>query len=124
MTRQPGNAFKAVKSGVVASLMCCLLFVNGPTLAQTRLDTLNRQVETLHSARRFDDALRLAQQALSLAEAAFGRGDLETSEPLLQIGNIYLALGRTNDAESVLTRALAIREQALGPNNGLVAAVR
>jgi len=59
--------------------------------------------------------------ALALQERALGRRHPETASTLNNLANSMLALGRLQEAHSLLTRSLAILEDTLGPQHPRVA---
>ena len=108
---------------VPAALLCLVLFVSCPGLAQD-LDeaaALNQQVTQLYKQGRFSEALPLAQRALAIREKALGPDHPGVAESLNNLAVLYQGQGRYVDAEPLYKRSLAIREKALGPNHPDVA---
>ena len=56
-------------------------------------------------------------RALSIREKVLGAQHLDTAASLSTLSNIYLTMGKYEDAEQLSRRALVIREQLLGPNH-------
>ncbi len=59
----------------------------------------------------FEDAERALEESLAIQESDHPAGDLDTASTLNFLGNLYRARGERAKAESVLRRALAIRER-------------
>ena len=64
----------------------------------------------------FDDARKLAEKGLAIAEKRFGPDNVHVARWLTQLGLTYRAEGRYTAAEPHLKRALAIYEKAAGPD--------
>ena len=63
---------------------------------------------------------RLQRRVLPIFEQAYG-ADPKTATLLNNLGGVLRAQGRYKEAEAVLRRALAMKENTLGPYNGSVA---
>ncbi|MHC9538936.1 MAG: tetratricopeptide repeat protein [Vulcanimicrobiota bacterium] len=61
--------------------------------------------------------MKIARQALEVAEKTFGPEHLCTSTSLNNLAELYRLQGRYSDAEPLYQRALAIREKTFGPNH-------
>ncbi len=77
------------------------------------LATLNRQVERLKAARKYDEAVLVARRALALAERK-GKDSLEVAAALETLASVYEAQNKYAEAEPLLRRSLAIRQKAPG----------
>jgi CHAT domain-containing protein/Tfp pilus assembly protein PilF len=84
--------------------------------------TLMQRITTLAKEGRYGDAISLARRLEGEAERTSGRQSLLTATTLVVLGQV-LQRREMVEAESVLRRALAIREKNLGPNHPDVAAV-
>lgn len=87
----------------------------------SRLLTLAQKADQLSSAGKFSEALPIAQQALEVAEKAFGSNDAQTASAVYTVGRVYKAMGEYAKAEPLFQRALIIDEKALGPEHSHVA---
>ena len=85
-------------------------------MTRARFEELNRQVIALYQEGRYPEASGPAGEALSLAERLFGPEHPDTAMSLNNLAELYRAQGRYGDAEPLHRRALAIREEALGPS--------
>lgn len=74
----------------------------------------NEHVLAFINSGQFEPAIRLAEQALLLAEEAFGIDDPDTLISVTNLGYLYLEQRRYADAEPLLLRALAASERVLG----------
>lgn len=63
---------------------------------------------------RYGDAISLAERALSLQEAQFGKDSPEAAAAATSLAGIYQRVGRFADAERLIGRAIALREGKLG----------
>jgi CHAT domain-containing protein/Tfp pilus assembly protein PilF len=84
--------------------------------------TLMQRITTLAKEGRYGDAVSLARRLEGEAERTSGRQSLLTATTLVVLGQV-LQRREMVEAESVLRRALAIREKNLGSNHPDVAAV-
>jgi tetratricopeptide (TPR) repeat protein len=96
------------------TLACCTL---ASALAQPAdLVELDRRFNELQDARRYAEALPVAQQILAAYDQMFAPDDPRLASPLYVFANFYRTLRRTNDAVALYKRAIAIREKAEGPD--------
>jgi hypothetical protein len=65
------------------------------------------------------DALRIAEHALGVEEAALGRDAVETTRAMHNLALVRLDRGEFNDALSLNTRALEIRRRVRADNNSV-----
>lgn len=75
-----------------------------------QLIQLNQEVATLANQGNYKDALEKAKKAQSLAEKAFGKQSAEHAVTLQNLGNIYIAQGKSPDAIDYFKRATAAYE--------------
>src|SRR5882672_7680145 len=95
-----------------------------PCLAgEQEMLALMRRITGLAQEGRYGEAITLARKLTNEAERASGRQSLLTATTLVVLAQALQAQGEMAEAETVLRRALAIREKALGPNHPDVAAV-
>jgi CHAT domain-containing protein/tetratricopeptide (TPR) repeat protein len=83
---------------------------------------LNKEVESLYSGGKFQEAVPLAERSLELREKALGAMHPDVAESLNNLAALYQAQGAYARAEPFLVRALAIHEKALGATHPDVAA--
>jgi len=106
-------------SGLIVFLSLALAF---PLHAQeARWNELIAQASNLHSQGKFAEAIPVAQEALELAEKAFGPDSPYTAVSLSWLGVVYEDQGAYAEAEPLFKRSLAIQEKALGPDHLIVA---
>lgn len=83
--------------------------------------TLNDRVTSLYRQGLYDQAVSIANEALSVAEKTFGIRHLNFATSLNSLASLYNTQGQYAQAEPLFLRALAIREKALGSDNPDVA---
>jgi TonB family protein len=88
---------------------------DSPGLTEAR--ALTAKVIKLFTEKKFDEALPLAKQALSLSERAIGAEHPDLVPFLMNLGEIYRAKQKPGDARSYFERALAIAEKSFGPSD-------
>ncbi|HEV2842944.1 MAG TPA: tetratricopeptide repeat protein [Chthoniobacterales bacterium] len=81
-----------------------------------RLSSL-KQVGELYQARKFREAVPIAQKSLELSEKALGPDHPDTVRALNNLAGLHYSLGDYAQAEPLYQRALKIREKALGPDH-------
>jgi len=84
--------------------------------AQSQPELVNSALE-LYSAARYQEALKVSEQGLALAEKAEGPEGITVAWWLNHLGLIHSALGDYPKSEASYKRALAIREKVLGPDH-------
>lgn len=94
---------------------------SGDASAALRVQTLTLRGGQLRDAGRYQVALPLLQEALALAEGAFGPDSLEAAAVLNQLGMLGKFDGRFDEAEAAYRRALRITEQTVGLEHELAA---
>ena len=106
---------RLIGSILIASILA--QFDSLPARAQSAEDVkaLNRQALQLYNQGKSAEAFAVAQQALSLAEAALGPQHPNTLGSVNNLAFLYDTQGRYSDSEPLHKRALAGREAALGP---------
>jgi len=82
---------------------------------------LNREVNQLYGAGRYDEALPLAERALALREKALGAEHAAVAQSLNNVAMLYEAKGDYARAEPLYQRTLALREKLLGAEHQEVA---
>jgi CHAT domain-containing protein len=101
----------AVKPAVLAGLF---LAVSLAFAQEERWAQLSQQAEQLRQQGRINQAIPLAEQAVKVAEAAFGPNDRRTGLSLDELGLLYKNLDDLPDADNCFRRALAIFKAAGG----------
>jgi CHAT domain-containing protein/tetratricopeptide (TPR) repeat protein len=89
---------------------------------QDEADTLNAKVAELYQARKFAEAIPLAQRVLELREKALGPDHPGVAASLYNLAGIYANQLRPADAEPLYKRAIAIYEKTLGHDHPSVGA--
>ena len=108
-------------SAVLISLLI-LGLSRPPAVAQNTLwETLNEQVKALYKAGEYDKGVRVAEQALKVAEKSFGPNDPSVATSLNNLAELYRVQGKYAEAEPLFERSLAITEKALGKDHPSVA---
>ena len=87
------------------------------------LDDLYRRGFELYQARKYAEAIPIAEQYLKVAAATFGEDNPVYANGLVYLAVLNQALNRTAEAEPLFKRALAIKAKALGPDHQDVAEV-
>jgi len=82
--------------------------VSPADLEQSR--DLDNQIATLTAAKKYADALPLAQDQQALVERMYGKDSLAAAMNLDQLASIYRNLGRGAEAEPLAKRSQAIRD--------------
>jgi len=78
---------------------------------------LNSEANQLWREDKFDEALPMAERALSIRERELGPDHPEVASSLFVLANIYDGRGDYARTEPLYLRALEIREKALGPDH-------
>ena len=107
-----------VPLAAVLQAVLSLSALSHPALAADPLAAQRKQVDALKAAHRYLEAETAARQMIADAEA------LSSQDRQVQIalgynclGHVYLAWAHWPDAESAYKRALALNEEALGPDH-------
>jgi TonB family protein len=80
-------------------------------------EQLSAQVVKLYQARKFDEALPLAERALALREKALGAENELVAHALRNLAEVLLAKKRNKEAEATYDRYLSVYGKVLGENN-------
>ncbi len=78
---------------------------------------LTRQIYELYQLGHYNQAVPLAEKALTLFETAVGPEHPFVSSALNNLANLHMALGNYTQAEPLLKRSLAIDEHFFGPDH-------
>ncbi|MFC1493715.1 tetratricopeptide repeat-containing protein [Thermodesulfobacteriota bacterium] len=108
-----GNQFKRI-------LLIALLLITFPAVAYSQkasYDQLNQQLATLYKKGQIDDAIKIAEKALKVAEDTFGEKHPYVSASLNNIALLYMAQREYEKAESYYEKSLKIAEELLGENH-------
>ncbi len=82
-----------------------------------KLEDLTKQVAELYEQGKYAEAMPLAEEAVTLAEGAYGHEDPTVGRSLTYLAMLYDKQGRSGEAEPLYKRALAIYESAVGPEH-------
>ena len=108
-----GNQFKRI-------LLIALLLITFPAVTYSQkatYDQLNKQLAALYKKGQVDDAIKIAEKALQVAEETFGEKHPYVSASLNNIALLYLSQREYDKAESYYERSLKIAEELLGENH-------
>ncbi|MGB7061289.1 MAG: CHAT domain-containing tetratricopeptide repeat protein [Candidatus Zixiibacteriota bacterium] len=107
-----------------------LLSISGLTLlglvlccsarAQTWKELLDR-ADSLHEAAAYDSAILVGNLAFEKAEKEFGKNDTTVASVLDLLGECYLGQGNYTEADSILSRSLALKTGAVGSDHPALA---
>ena len=114
------SALKCRRQLGVAVGLALSLVVSAPA-QEAALRKLNAQASELYRQAKYAEAVRVAQDALKVAEKTFGNTHREVAAALSNLAEYQRAQGNCAEAESLLTRALAIDQKLLGNNHPDVA---
>lgn len=92
----------------------------GEQTLKVRLDEANRlddQVTRLYSEGNYEQALKLAQQSLTVRKAALPADDPLVAESLFNVASLHFRLGSYELAEPLFKESLAIREKKLAADD-------
>jgi len=92
-----------------------------PLPEPTEVEQLDAKIEQLSREGRFDEAIPLAEQALSIQERALGPDHPGILKSLNDLAMLYRATGDYADAEAIFERILEITTTAVGPRDPAVA---
>src|SRR5262249_4464695 len=84
---------------------------------RAKLSSLNKQVTELYQARKFNEAIPIAQEAVQLSQKAIGPDPPDAALALTNRPRLYHSLGNYAKAEPLFQRALKIYEKVLGPDH-------
>lgn len=107
-----------MRRGILSSAFLCALVCGVPTAAQTTeksdVEKLQAEVVRLYQAKRFKEALPLAEQLLKSHEEAADKDDKLIEGAILNLAGIYSELEQYDQAVRSYRRILKIQETALG----------
>ncbi|MHC9538940.1 MAG: tetratricopeptide repeat protein [Vulcanimicrobiota bacterium] len=110
-----------MRKGTFSVLSVTFLFiflVCGSALSQEQLwNELNMKVQQLYNEGKYEEGIKIARQALEVAEKTFGNEHPNTATSLNNLAILYNDQGSYTEAEPFYKRALAIREKVLGPEH-------
>jgi tetratricopeptide (TPR) repeat protein len=114
----------------IAKLFLILLFLTGfavqplPSKAsEASWNELNLKAIKLYQQGRYSEAVKIAADALTVAEKTFGPDHPNTAASLNNLAERYRAQGKYAEAEPLYKRSLEIMGKALGPNHPNVVTV-
>jgi tetratricopeptide (TPR) repeat protein/CHAT domain-containing protein len=106
-----------------ALLLALIGWLSGPAAAQDleKATALNQQVQQLYAEGRYQEALPLAEEVLTLFEKNLEPDHPHISAALNNLAALHDALGQYELAEPFMLKALAIDEKLFGPQHPEVA---
>ena len=117
---------RLLKLRLVAAFAGLLLLAGAlplPAQQASEVDRLADQARELRKAGKSAQAIQLLQRIVTIEERRLGPAHPSLATWLSNLAVSYIDLDRNVEAEPFARRALAIREEALGPNHLDVAAV-
>jgi CHAT domain-containing protein/Tfp pilus assembly protein PilF len=132
ISTRPGNRPNVRRRGLVAMLALAgiALFLALPLLSQqpqakqshaaqssaadAKIDDLNAQAGALYKQRKYNQAGRVLEQALKVAEDTYGPKDVRVAPIVNSLAAVCMSLERWDDAVTFLERALRLGEASLG----------
>jgi CHAT domain-containing protein/Tfp pilus assembly protein PilF len=106
--------------GVTFVLLFALVVVPIATAQEGSLqeaEALDGRARQLYEQGHYNDAIPMAQRALTVAEKALGPEDPARAYFLNSLAQLYRAIGAYAEAEPLYKKALSIREKVLGPEH-------
>jgi TonB family protein len=88
--------------------------------ARKEADSLSRKVVELYNEGKLDEALPLAEKALTIREQALPANDRRIADALANVASLRVAKGETDKAEKLYIRALAIYEATGAQDSAVV----
>jgi TonB family protein len=77
-------------------------------------NTLERLAQLAFKRRKYEDALNLLEQSVSIREGSFGKESIPVAETLHEIANVHQANRKPDKAEPFYLRSIKIKERVLG----------
>ncbi len=84
---------------------------------KAQYDKLNQKLAALYKKGQYDDAIKVAEEAVQVAEKTFGKKHPYVSASLNNLALLYIARGEYEKAEPIYERSLKIAEDILGENH-------
>ena len=88
-----------------------------PAKPSGEVEALHERAAELYRARKYVEAMPIAQQALALGEQRFGPDDARLGKLLYGVALLHDVQGRYAEAEPFYQRTLAVLEKARGPDH-------
>jgi tetratricopeptide (TPR) repeat protein len=102
-------------------VLLIILFTISACSQENTWKGLSSKVKKLYQQERYSEAAKIAEEALTVAEKAFGPDHPNVATSLNTLAFLYNAQGKYAKAESLYERSLKIREKALGTEHPEVA---
>ena len=80
-------------------------------------DKLNKKLAALYKEGQYGDAIKVAEEAVQVAEKTFGKKHPYVSASLNNLALLYIAQGEYSKAETIYEQSLKIAEDILGKNH-------
>jgi len=123
VARRAGVAARAIAAALLLVVCAAPAPAQESREAQEeRWEELNDRARKFHRQGHYTEAITAGQEAMRLAETAFGVADARFAAAVNNLAEIYRMQARYADAEPLFLRALALREKAAGPDDPQVAA--
>ena len=95
---------------VLLVIVCVQTVFAQPAANAQNTESLRNQALKLYREKKFDEALKLAQQIVQIKEKALGADHLEVAAALADVATIEVASGNLKNGENTLRRVIAIYE--------------
>jgi tetratricopeptide (TPR) repeat protein len=118
------NRLKCARALLMAGAFALLSATNAfaeQESGSSEAEKLHAEVDRLYSEGRFDEAIPLAERALSIQERSLGPDDPRVVQAINSLAMLYRAAGDYVGAESLFERVLEITTEALGPRDPTIA---
>ena len=110
-----------VYSRLLLILVLTLVFVSHSFGQETFWQELNVELADLYRQGKYQEAVKVAERAVEVAEKTFGPDHPRVAISLNNLATLYRLQGRYGEAESFYKLSLDIKERALGSNHPEVA---
>ena len=110
-----------VYSRLLLILVLTLVFVSHSFGQETFWQELNVELADLYRQGKYQEAVKVAERAVEVAEKTFGPHHPRVAISLNNLATLYRLQGRYGEAESFYKLSLDIKERALGSNHPEVA---
>jgi tetratricopeptide (TPR) repeat protein len=108
--------FSSIKHSCLTSAAAFALALCQVSIANaqpSKTEELNKRIIELYQARKYTEAIPLAQRLLAIRERTLGLNHPDVASALNNLAALYEEQGRYAEAAPLYKRALAIREKAL-----------
>jgi tetratricopeptide (TPR) repeat protein len=105
-------------SKLIIALALCLVVGSAVLAQEEKWKELNQQARKLFQEGKYIEGIKIAENALNLAEKTFGPEDLNVAQSLNTLAELFFShQGKYSNAEPLFKRSLEIYEKKLGPED-------